>query len=380
MKSLKQSCKNNWYVMAATLLMVVCSEVLTGIMKYNSFPDSFDLLEFSGNSVLKVAVLVGGVVLSFVITLISDNKLSGIFAALFTVYTLLFSCFVFDSEGWFYFSLFTVMIMLVFYYKNACLDSAGHTVFYYILLTVSAITVAIPEEIEIFVILLTAVIMFAVNRNKISSKPALVINYVFSVLAIIAVICLLVEGMDSYFGIKFVEGDGYHLESLYLDTRPFGKAEYYYHRDLEMTSLYNLAKIFRHFGYVAGTAMCVVIALFALSFFVKCFGSNTKPGPAGVLAAMMISVRCIAGFFENFSIICGMRVRIPILSDDIAGYLLVGIMLGFMLASEEITNSMVITIERIAQKISKKQEVSEPEPEPDKPHLTLVGSKEDDDV
>lgn len=379
MKSLKQSCKNNWYVIAATLLTVVCSEVLIGIMKCNSFPESFDLPEFSGNSVLKVAVLVGGVILSFVITAMFSSKFSGIFAMICTVNTVLFSCSVFDSEGWFYCSLFAAVIMLMFYYKNACIYSAGHTVFYYILLTALTVTIAIQDMIEIFVILITAVVIFAVNRNEISSKSALVINYVFSVLAIIAVICLFVEGMDSYFGVKFVEGDSYHPELLFLTTKPFGEAEYYPYM-MEESSIYNLAKIFGYYGYVAGTAMCVVITFFALSFFVKCFGSNKNPCPTKILAAMMISVRCIAGFFENFSLSGSMYVRIPVLSDGIAGYLLVGIMLGFMLMSDEIMYSMVITAERIIQKLSKEQDVSGPEPESDTPHLTLIVSKDDEDV
>ncbi len=379
MNALKQSFKNNWYIIAVTFLLAVCTAVLTGIMEHNVFPDSFDLLEFAGKSVLKVAVLVVGVALSFVITLMFNNKLSVIFATMCTVNTVLFSCFIFDSEGWLYFSLFTAVISLVFYYEKACLDSTGHTIFYYILLTALAVATAVSDEIEVFIILLTTVIMFAVNRKVIRPKSALVINYVFSVFAIIALVCLLIEGMDSYFGIKFIEGDRYHLESLYLSTKPFGVAEYY-HRDLEMTSLYNLAKIFRHFGYVAGATMCVLITFFALSFFVKCFGNNKKSSPASVLAAIMISVKCIAGFFENFTIISGMRVGIPILSDDITGYLLVGIMLGFMLVSDDIVNGFGDTLNRISEKLFNKYTISEPEPEPDKPHLTLVGSKEDDDV
>lgn len=377
MKTLKQICKKNWYIIAVTFLLAVCTAVLTGIMEHNAFPDSFDLLEFAGKSVLKVAILVCGVIIAFVLTFLFDNKFSGVFAAMFTVYAVLFSNLLLDSENWFYISLFAAILLLPFYYVNFCFKSVMHTVFYYIMTAVLTAVIAMSEEIEVFIILLTAVIMFAVNRNEIRSKSALVINYVFSVIAIIALVCLLIEGMDSYFGIKFIEGDRYHLESLYLSTKPFGVAEYY-HRDLEMTSLYNLAKIFRHFGYVAGIAMCVVITFFSLSFFVKCFGNNKKSSPASVLAAIMISVKCIAGFFENFSIISGMRVRIPILSDDIAGYLFVGIMLGFMLVSDEFVNGIGNMFNRISGKLFNKHPISESEP--DKPHLTLVGSKEDEDV
>lgn len=384
MNALKQSCRKNWYIIAVTFLLAVCTAVLTGIMEHNSFPESFDLLEFAGKSVLKIAVLVGGVALSFVTALMFYNKFSVIYATMFTALTALYSDLFLGinrTDGWFYFSLFAAVISLVFYYENACLDSTGHTVFYYILLTVLAASVAVSEELYALVILLTAVIMFAVNRKEIRAKSALVINYIFSVLAVIALVCMLVAQMDSYFGIKFVEGDGYHLEYLFLTAKPFGEADYYHYR-LEESSLYNLAKIFRHFGYVAGTAMCVLITFFALGFFGKCFDNGERSRSVRVLAAITVSVRCIAGFFQNFSIISTMDVRIPILSDDIAGYLLAGIMLGFMLVSDDIVNGFGDTLERILEKLFNKftTSESEPESEPDKPHLTLVGSKEDDDV
>lgn len=374
MKALKKSCKSNWYLIAATFLMVICSEVLKGVMKHNAFPDSFDLLEFSGASLINAVMLTGGVILAFLLTFLFDNKFSGIFAAMFTVYAVLFSDLLSDSENRFYISLFIALFTLPFYYVNACLDSVMHTVFYYIMIT--ALAVVMYEEIEFFVILTATVILFAVNRESVRQKSALAINYVFSVLAVIALVCMLVERMDRYFGIKFIEGGGYHLESLYLDTKPFGMSEYYYHRGLEFSSIYNLAKIFRHFGYVAGTSMCVVIALFALSFFVKCFGNRKKPCCASVLAGIMITLECIAGFFENFSIISGMRVGIPILSDGMEGYLIVGIMLGFMLVTDDIVNGFVKTLDRLFGKLLNKHQISES----DKPHLTLVVSKEDEDV
>lgn len=379
MNALKQSCKKNWYIIAVTFLLAVCTAVLTGIMEHNSFLESFDLLEFAGKSVLKVAILVCGVIIAFVLTFLFDNKFSGVFAAMFTVYAVLFSNLLLDSENWFYISLFAAILLLPFYYVNFCFKSVMHTVFYYIMTAVLTAVIAMSEEIEIFVILLTAIIMFAVNREVIRPKSALVINYICSFAAIIAMVCMLVEGMDDYFGIKFIEGDGYHLESLFLNTKPFGEAEYYHYK-LEGSSLYNLAKIFRHFGYVAGTAMCVLITFFALSFFVRCFGNGERSRSVRVLAAITVTVRCIAGFFQNFLIISVMDVRIPILSDDIAGYLLVGIMLGFMLVSDDIVNGLGDTLNGILEKLFNKYTISKPEPEPDKPHLTLVGSKENNDV
>ncbi len=358
MNALKQSCKNNWYIIAVTFLLAVCTAVLTGIMEHNSFPESFDLLEFAGKSVLKIAVLVGGVLLSFVTVLILDNKISVVYATMFTALTALYSDLFLGinrTDDQFYFSLFAAVISLVFYYENACLESTGHTVFYYVLLTALSVSAAVSDEIEIFVILLTAVIMFAANREVIKPKSALVINYIFSVLAVIALVCLLVEEMDSYFGIKFVEGDTYHPEVLFLTTKPFGESEYYPYMMGE-SSLYNLAKIFGYFGYVAGTAMCVLITFFALGFFGKCFGNGEKSRSVRVLATITVTVRCIAGFFENFSIISTMDVRIPILSDDIAGYLLVGIMLGFMLVSNGIINSMIGKLEPVCEKIFNKTE------------------------
>ncbi len=382
MRIIKQVFKTNWYIITATFLMLICSEVLKGIMKHNSFPDSFDLLEFSGTSLLNVAVLIIGVIVSFFLTGMFDNKLSGLISAIFTVYAVLFSHLIFGNEVAFYFFWFISIIVLQFYYTNACTDSVMHTVFYYIMIT--ALAVVMSEEIEFFVILISAVILFAAVRGSVRQKSALVINYICCVIAIIALVCMFIVRMDDYFGIKIIEGNEHHLEYMYLDTKPFGEAEYYYNHNLEMKSLYNLAKVFRHFGYVAGAAMCVVITLFALSFFVKCFGNRNKPCSVSIFATVMISVRCIAGIFENFSIICGMRVRIPILSDDITGFLVTGMMLGFLLVSDEIVNGINNMLEKILRKAFKKYPIFEPEPEPDsepdKPQLTLVVSKEHDDV
>ena len=50
---------------------------------------------------------------------------------------------------------------------------------------------------------------------------------------------------------------------------------------------------------------------------------------------MVIGIRCIAGFFQNFSVISGYEIRIPILSEGIWGHLITGILLGYIFASRQ---------------------------------------------
>ena len=87
-----------------------------------------------------------------------------------------------------------------------------------------------------------------------------------------------------------------------------------------------------------------------------------------------------------------MSVRIPILSDRTEGYLLVGILLGFMLVSDEIRdgikNGILNIYERFFDRfladsfdrtIGKYFADEEETDEPDIPHLTLVAPEDNED-
>ncbi len=366
MKTLAQSLKNNWYIIAATLLLVVSTELLMGIMKYNADFDSFYLRSFFCNLILRIVALVGGICFTYVAGGVFNYKASGIVAAISTVFTISFSGIIFDENpdyNYYHIWLTAALLSLSFYYTNNCVHSTKHTIFYYIMIT--ALAVVSADEIEFFIVLSASLVLFVVNRISIKQKSSLAINYVFSVLAIIAMTCMVVSKMDEYFGIKFIEGSSIHPEAVLLTTEPF-KTSRFFNEIADAPSAYNLTKIFGYYGYVAGTAMCVVIALFVSAVFARCFSATGSSKSVGIIAAVTIFVKCVAGFFVSFSIISSSYVRMPILSDGSVGYLAIGLLIGMLIAPPE----NLCFISNFLNGFIK----------PDEPNLTLVGSKEDDDV
>lgn len=335
MKTLKSVFRNSWYVIAATFLLVFCSEVLMGIMKYNTDFDNFYLYPYFGKLALRLFALVGGMCFTCFAGGIFNHKAAGIMALCSTALTVVFSGVPFYTQpnyDWYHIGIVFALLSLAFYYINNCIDSVVHTIFYYIMIT--ALAAVSSDEIEFFIILLSAVVTFAVKRVIVRPNAALVINYVYSVAAIIAMVCMLVEKMDEYLGIKFVEGSRYYPEAALLTTEPFKTAKYF-GEIADAPSAFNLAKIFGYYGQAAGTVMCIVIAFFAVSVFVSCFDAAGLSRSGDIIAAIFISVKCIAGFFENFSITNSSYVRIPILCDGISGYLVIGLLVGMLIIPRE---------------------------------------------
>ncbi len=340
MNTLKDIFKINWYVIATTLMLAVCSEVLCGIMNYNLNPDGIYVRQFLSDLCFKGVALVGGVVFCYFLGGLLNHEASGIIAIINMFLTVVFSGIIFygtQNYNIYRICLIISLLSLSFYYINKCLDSVMHTVFYYVMMT--ALAFFSTEEIEFFIVLTVAVVTFATKRIIVRSTFSLILNYVWSVLAVIAMICMLVEKMDNYLGILYIEGPRYHSEAALLSLEPFATAKYF-SQIASAPSVYNLTKIFGYFGKCAGIAVCVVMALFTVSVFIKCFHTSGFPRSVDIVAAIAIAVRCFAGFFENFTIVSGLQVRIPIVSDDITGYLIIGILLGMMFAPRKRLNLM----------------------------------------
>lgn len=366
MKTFKEVLKKNWYLIAAMLLLVVSTELLMGIMKYNAGFDSFYPRSFFGNLTLRIVALVGGIFVTYSAGGIFNHKASGVIAAISTVFTIFFSGIIFDENpdyNYYHIWITVALLSLSFYYTNNCTHSTKHTIFYYIMIT--ALAVVSADEIEFFIVLLASLVLFAVNRISVKQKSSLAINYVFFVLTIIAMVCMAVSKMDEYLGIKFIEGSSIHPEAVLLTTEPF-KTSRLFNEIADAPSAYNLTKIFGYYGYVAGTVMCVIIALFISAIIARCISATEPTKSVGTIAAVMIFVKCVAGFFVSFSIISSSYVRMPILSDGSVGYLVIGLLIGMLIAPSENLHFMHKYLNRFI--------------EPDKPHLTLVGSKETEDV
>lgn len=357
MKTFKDVCRNNWYVITATLLFVVSSEVLGGIISYGHIDDSFTSADFCFNILLRFVFLVGGVLLAYFFGGMLNHEYSGAFAFVLIFLTVLnidTGLFSMSSRDIAY-SIFAVLAMLAlaFYYENSCCDSLLHTIFYYLMVT--ALAIASEDKIEFFIVLLAAVFIFAAKRNQIKSKSVRVVNYICAVLVVAAMAYMFVDLLDTHIGLVFFEGTGFHPEAVILSAEPFGKAKYF-EEIAKAPYIYELTNIIGHFGSVAGTVMCVIIVMLVASLFVKCFKSSDTSRPADVVVTMIISVKCIAGIFENFAIISGLDVRIPVLADNKYGCLVFGLLLGYMFASRERLDFMKGAYRQMIKSIIKSDE------------------------
>lgn len=341
MKTIKLIAKNNSFIILSTFLLVISAEILTGIMWYNLHSTEFETADFYGNILFRIFSLFAGVVSACFYCCLVNNGLSGILAAITTVFTTVASV---HENGYSYDKCYNIcfilaLLSLSFYYVNKCRDSLKHTVYYYALMAVLAAATA--DKNEIFMVLTVSILMFASNRELIGTKQVFLVNGIFMVAAVIVSACAVVDRMDAYIGIVYIEGSVIHPERVLLSRKSFGTAMYF-NEIADAPSMYNLTKIFGYYGFVAGTVMCIVIALFVASVFIKCFSNRAWTKCAAFVAVAVISIRCFTGFFENFSIITGSYSGIPILSDGSCGYFGVGILLGALLVPlEMITYSSV---------------------------------------
>lgn len=335
MKTVKSIVKNNSFIIISTFLLVIAAEIFTGIMRYNLHSAEFETADFCGDILFRIFSLFAGVVSACFFCGLANNGFSGVFAAITTVFTAVASI---SESGYHYDKCYNIcfilaLLSLSFYYVNKCLDSLKHTVCYYVLMSVLAAATA--DKIEFFMVLTVVILMFASNRQLIGIKQVLLVNGICMIAAVIASACAVVDRMDAYLGIVYIEGSVIHPERVLLSDKPFGTAMYF-NEIANAPSMYNLTKIFGYFGFVAGTVMCIVIALFVASIFMKCFSSRAWTTCAAFVAVSVISIRCFAGFLESFSIITGSYSGVPVLSEGSCGYFVVGILLGAVLVPHAI--------------------------------------------
>lgn len=335
----KEAIKKNRILIISVSLFVTATEIFTGIMRYNLHYDEIGAADFWGNIFFRIFALVAGTILAYFFCGLLNNELSGIFAVITTVLTVVTSTL---EKGYGYDKCYNICVVLAllslsFYYMNSCISSFKHTVCYYIIVTVLA--AATVDKIEFFIVLVVVLLMVASSKTLIKVKSVLIVNGICAVVAIAAMTCAVVDRMDAYLGIVYIEGYVIHPERVLLSSQIFGSSEYF-GEIADAPSMYNLAKIFGYFGSIPGAVMSVMIAMFVASVGVKCFGGSSQTKSERLVAATIISIRCFAGFFENFSIISGLYSGIPVLSEGSCGYFVLGILLGAILAPCENVESM----------------------------------------
>jgi len=350
-RTLKESVKSNLFIVITTALFVAASEILTGIMRYDLYYDEIGPSEFFGSIIFRILAIPAGFILPYYFGRFLHNKFSVVVAATATIFIVIRS---FENRGYindFFYNIFFVLALLSlsFYYITSCRNSLAHTICYYIIST--ALAAATFDKIEFFIVLVTILLIFASNRVLIKRKFVLIVNSVFAIAAIILSACMFADKMDAYLGITFIEGSTIHPERVMLALEQFGKSENF-STIAEAPSIYNLTKIFGYYGNIAGAATCAVIALFVSGFIMKCFKGPSRTKTASLVASIIVSIKCLAGIFENFAIISGLYVGIPVLSEGSGGYFIIGILLGFLLAPLRIPKLLDSFIMNIEYKIS----------------------------
>lgn len=345
MKTFKQICKKNWYIIASALFLFVYSEVLLGIMTSDSRyfkpeASSFDIEIM----ILKVVILIIGVLITYLLTGILKAKFSlpivtglAVLAYIFREnelnlllnYTLI--CFV------------AAMLCMAFYYVNYCTDSIIHTLIYIAVSVVLWGTMFFG--IEIFIVLSTNIFLFIANQKSVSRKSVRAANLIFTAVSatmfVLTFFARIVNHMDyrhdrsGYLEIGYTESDLIPLlEKMMISSNTFGASEYFGEFANERY-VYNLAKIFGYYGYYIGIATIMLVAFFTVCILIGCYKKQDKIKSVCGAAAIMLTVRTLSALFINLGIISIVDSHFPFVTLSPCCYMNIGLIIGFMLAADK---------------------------------------------
>ena len=352
MKTLKQVCKKNWYIIVATLLLAICSEVLLGIMVFDKryFNSAEEFSFYGGIIVLRFFLLFAGVVVTYISINIFRMKYSASIATVLMVFATI--CQENELNALFnYYSLCFVaaMISLAFYYVSYCKESIVHTILY--MVEISVLCYTLFYEIEFYMVVLMHVFLVVTNNNSIKRKSVKVINWIFtgvsSAMLISTFVIRLINQMEyRYMDISDAEGlmeIGYNarettllLEKMMIATEDFATSEFFGEFANESYA-YNLAKIFGYYGNFVGVVMVMLVVAFFTSVLIGCSKKQEKMKPALGATVIILMVRIISAFLINFGFISILESHMPFLTLCTCGGFLVGLILGIIFAADKET-------------------------------------------
>lgn len=108
-----------------------------------------------------------------------------------------------------------------------------------------------------------------------------------------------------------------------------------------MSSNYNLIRICGFFGYVTGAIVFVILTAFIISLFIKAYKNKDSVQPSLITAVSVLGLRYAASVLINCGIRFGyMDARIPILSDGVIGYFIIGLLLGAIFTDKGMCDSI----------------------------------------
>ena len=339
MKTLKQICKKNWYIIAITLLFAVCSEVLCGIMLHDSFIWSYGPYEFYVRVTSLLPVLAAGCLITYFTAGYLDSKHSLTIALISAVGCLLYAdkelnYYISVNYGFFVFCFITATVSLAFYYVNYCRNSAKNTVRYTLMLAFFALLTF--EETEFYTILAMHVFLFVTKHKSFEKLSVKVLNWISAGVSAAAFIGALdtqiIDGLN-YTNSK--EEEGFVLLKEMMSTlKPFGKSEIF---DEAVGNGYipNILKIFGCYGYVVGIVMVILFMIFTASILIVCSRSQGRMKLAVQIAAITLAVRTFTSLLEAFGIGCFFESSIMFVSLNSGEFTAAGVIIGLIFAADK---------------------------------------------
>lgn len=345
MKTFKQICKKNWHIIASTLLLFVCSEVLVGVMVYDQryfILNPFD--SYVSMAVLRMFLLFAGFLISYFCAGILKKKYSPLVLSAIMLLAVIFR----DNDLNLIFNYYSICFVAVtlsmaFYYVNYCADSIKHTLFYVAFSIV--LWGMLFFEIEFFVIISMNIILFITNQKSINRKSVKAVNWIFAgvssaFLILKSVVCMLGymeyrHYEDSFLEIGYTESETISLlEKMMITSKEFGVSEYF-SEFADERYVYNLAKIFGYYGCYVGIAMIIMVVAFAVSIIIGgCKKQGKKKSVCGA-AAITLVVRTAAALCINFGIVGLVDSHLPFVTLCTCGSLNVGFIIGIIFAADK---------------------------------------------
>lgn len=349
MRTFRQVCRKNWYIIASTLLLAVFSEVLCGIMIYDrQYFNPENVSFYIGMTAISTLISFAGMVFVYFSFEIFRMKYASLIATVLTVCVTLFKeeelnlllnydllCFV------------AAMLSLAFYYVNYCKDSVVHTVLY--ITEISVLSYIMLDEIELYIVMLIHIFLVITNNNTIKRKLIKVINWIFTgfvtfMLTMHFVYCLTDQIRYRYIDGYNAEGSdelGYYakntillLEKMMMSAERSSASEFFGEFANESFA-YNLAKIFGYYGYEIGAIAVLLIFILLASVLIGCSKKQEKMKPAAAVAATILTIRTVSAFLINFGFISILELHMPILTVCPCSALVVGMSLGIIFAADK---------------------------------------------
>lgn len=338
MNIFRQICKKNWYIIAATTLLAVCTEVLCGIMLYDYIIYEDGVFGFCLGIVLRFIKLAAAVLIVFFSGTFLNSKHSLAVSLVLTALVLFYSDFTLNEiipieYDFAAFCLIMAMVFLAFYFVNQCLNSIKNTVWYMLVLIL--ICLFTYEEAEFYTVLAIHIFLVISNRKSYDKKSVRILNFVSLAASSTAFAGVLVNQIvkEDFYRYPKEEITVNLIKKVMTNLKPFGKSEFF-DEFISAGRDYNILKFFSCYGYVIGIVAVVIFILFVASIIFSCIRSRGELKLAAHIAAITLIVRTLIAVIEVSGAIMVFESDLIVGSLNSGEYTAIGIIIGLIFAAE----------------------------------------------